>query len=157
MSMNTQQEMLDTVLSEKDAELAKIAQRCLIKALDHSRAQRIKIIDERNINDTPVLEVPPQALRLFANLLGAMSRREVISFVTRGHALTTQEAAAYLNVSRPYVIKLIDEGKLSCHKVGRHRRIDFDVLSAHRKKMKQNSAEAQQELTDQAQALNMGY
>jgi excisionase family DNA binding protein len=147
----------DDILTAEEAEMAKTAQRCIVKALDHSRAQKIKIIDEGGNNDTPVLEVPPQALRLFADLLGAMGRREVISLVPRGHALTTQEAAAYLNVSRPYVIKLIDEGKLTCHKVGRHRRIDFDVLAAYRKAMKQDAAEALQELADQAQALNMGY
>ena len=148
---------LDSVLTNEEAEMAKTAQRCIIKALDHSRAQKIKIIDEGGNDDTPVLEVPPQALRLFADLLGAMSRREVVSLVPRGHALTTQEAADYLNVSRPYVIKLIDEGKLTCHKVGRHRRIDFDVLVTYRKAMKQDAAEALQALTDLDQELKLGY
>lgn len=148
---------LDSVLTNEEAEMAKIAQRCIIKALDHSRAQKIQIIDEGGNDDTPVLEVPPQALRLFADLLGAMSRREVVTIVPRGHALTTQEAAAYLNVSRPYVIKLIDEGKLTCHKVGRHRRIEFDVLATYRKAMKQDAAEALQALTDLDQELKLGY
>ncbi len=148
---------LDSVLTNEEAEMAKTAQRCIIKALDHSRAQKIKIIDESGADEAPVLEVPPKALRLFADLLGAMSQRQVISLVPQGHELTTQEAAAILNVSRPYVIKLIDEGKLVCRKVGRHRRIAFDELARHQRAMKAESAAALQELADQAQALNLGY
>jgi excisionase family DNA binding protein len=157
VKINTQQEMLDTVLSEKDAELAKIAQRCLMKALDHSRAQKIILVDETSPNTAPTLEVPPMALRLFADLLGAMSQRQAISLVPQGHEMTTQEAAGFLNVSRPYVIKLINEGKLACRKVGRHRRIQFDDLVNLQQEMKSESAAALQELANDAQALKLGY
>lgn len=147
----------ESVLTDDEAELAKIAQRCIMKALDHSRAQRIQIIDESDASNAPILEVPPKALRLFADLLGAMSQRQVISLVPQGHELTTQEAAAMLNVSRPFVIKLIEEGKLECRKVGRHRRIEFAALMRYRSEMKFGTAAALQRLADDAQALNMGY
>ena len=42
--------------------------------------------------------------------------------------LTTQEVADYLNVSRPYVVKLIEEEKLPARKVGTRRRVAFDDL-----------------------------
>ena len=155
--MNAPNDVLDAVVTDEEAEMAKVAQRCLLQALDHSRAQKIKIIDESNSDEMPTLELPAKALRLFADLLGAMGQRQVIALVLRGHALTTQDAAAFLNVSRPYVIKLIDEGKLTCHKIGRHRRIEFDVLQEYRREMKRDSAEALQALTDEDQALNMGY
>lgn len=147
----------DALLTVEEAEMAKTAQRCIMKALDHSRAQKIKIVDESGESNTPVLEVPPKALRLFADLLGAMSQRQMISLVPQGHELTTQEAAAMLNVSRPFVIKLIEEGKLTCRKVGRHRRIAFEELMQYQRTMKADSAAALQTLADQAQKLNMGY
>lgn len=147
----------DTLPTAEEAEMAKVAQRMVVKALDHSRAQKIQIISEGATGEMPVLQVPPRALRLFADLLGAMARGETVTLVPHGHALTTQEAAAFLNVSRPYVIKLIDEGKLTCMKVGRHRRIDFDLLAAYRKKMKQESADALQALTDLDQEMGLGY
>lgn len=147
----------DALLTVEEAEMAKTAQRCIMKALDHSRAHKIKIVDESGVSNTPVLEVPPKALRLFADLLGAMSQRQMISLVPQGHELTTQEAAAMLNVSRPFVIKLIEAGKLTCRKVGRHRRIAFEELMQYQRTMKADSAAALQTLADQAQKLNMGY
>lgn len=155
--MNAQNDVLDSVVTDEEAEMAKVAQRCLIQALDHSRAQKIRIIDDSQSGEMPTIEVPPKALRLFAELLGAMGQRQVITLVPQGHALTTQEAAAFLNVSRPYIIKLIDEGKLVCHKIGRHRRIEFEVLNAYRREMKRDSAAALQALSDQAQELKLGY
>ena len=153
--MNAEKEP-ESILTNEEAEMAKIAQRCIMKALDHSRTQKIQIIDESGAA-APVLEVPPKALRLFADLLGRMSQRQVISLVPQDHELTTQEAAAMLNVSRPFVIKLIEDGKLSCRKVGRHRRIEFQTLVNYKQKMKSESADALQRLADDAQALNMGY
>jgi len=147
----------ESVLTSEEAEMAKVAQRCIMKALDHSRARKIKIIDESDSGIAPALEVPPKALRLFADLLGAMSQRRVISLVPQGHELTTQEAAAMLNVSRPFVVKLIEEGKLECRKVGRHRRIEFATLVHYRDEMKFKSGTALQRLADDGQALDMGY
>jgi excisionase family DNA binding protein len=45
--------------------------------------------------------------------------------------LTTQEAADYIGSSRPYIIKLIEEGKLSCEMVGTHRRINLQILKKY--------------------------
>ena len=64
-------DLLEPPASEREAEMAKVAQRCLMTALDHSRAQRIALVDEKGaIADAPVLELPPQALRFFAEMLG---------------------------------------------------------------------------------------
>ena len=151
-------ELLEAVASEKEAEMAKVAQRCLMTALDHSNARRIALVDEKGgVGDAPVLELPPQALRFFADMLGMMARHQPIVLMPQKHELTTQEAAAFLNVSRPFVIKQIGAGKLACRKVGRHRRVELQELNRYLEEQQKASQDALQELADMAQEGGMGY
>ncbi len=136
--------------------MAKTAFRCLSAALDHSNAPRIALLDENgNKTDAPVLPVPPKALRLFAVILRHMAQRQPVMLVPQKHELSTQEAAAFLNVSRPFVIKEIDAGRLKCKKVNRHRRIEFDELKRYKAEQKQNSEGALQKLSDLSGELGL--
>jgi excisionase family DNA binding protein len=151
-------EVLEPVATDRDAELAKVAQRCLMAALDHSRAQRIALLDESgNVADAPVLELPPQALRFFADVLGMMAQQQPVVLMPQNHELTTQEAAAFLNVSRPFVIKEVEAGHLKCRKVGRHRRIEFNELRRYQAAQQQASEQSLQALADLSQDLGLGY
>jgi excisionase family DNA binding protein len=154
--MNT--DLLDNVLSTEEAELAKLAQRCIMASLDHSRAHRIALIDsDGGIDSSPTLELPPKVLRFFAEMLGAMAEQKLVTLVPQKHELTTQEAAAFLNVSRPFVIKEIEAGKIPHRKVGRHRRVTFTDLVKYQRASQAASDQALQDLTDQAQQLGLGY
>lgn len=149
-------DLLEPVASEEEAEMAKTAFRCLSAALDHSNAPRIALLDENgNKTDAPVLPVPPKALRLFAVILRHMAQRQPVMLVPQKHELSTQEAAAFLNVSRPFVIKEIDAGRLKCKKVNRHRRIEFDELKRYKAEQKQNSEGALQKLSDLSGELGL--
>jgi excisionase family DNA binding protein len=77
--------------------------------------------------------------------------------VPQNHELTTQDAAALLNVSRPFVIKEIEAGRLKCRKVGRHRRIEFEELRRYQAAQRAQSEGALQKLADLSQDLGMGY
>ena len=105
------QHILDSA-SLAEAEMAATATACIVAALDHSKAQQIKLtIDVGADNGTlPELIVPPRALQFFADILRQMAKREPMVLVPQKCELTTQEAAAFLNVSRPFVIKEISEG-----------------------------------------------
>lgn len=131
--------------SERDVELAKIAQRLIMMELDHSRANKIALISDDD-KTLAKLELPPHMLRFFADLLGMMSRHELITLVPRDHELSTQEVANFLNVSRPFVVKLIDEGHLKCKKVGRHRRVEMADAIQLRNSMQQETEEARRDL-----------
>jgi len=87
------------------------------------------------------------ALRQFAHYLAS---GKAVAIVPINKALTTQEAADILNISRPYLIKLLDEGALPYTKVGTHRRIQFDDMMAY----KQRRDEERQRALDELAGLN---
>jgi hypothetical protein len=78
----------DPLARDQGAELAKMAQRCLMTALDHSHAQRIALVDENGkLTNASVLALPPQALRFFADMLGMMAQqRRAIDGVCRNQS-----------------------------------------------------------------------
>jgi excisionase family DNA binding protein len=71
--------------------------------------------------------------------------------------LTTVQAADFLQVSRPHVIKLIDEGKLPCRFVGTHRRLKLKDLIDYGAKKATDGRRAREEMTKEAEQLGWGY
>lgn len=147
---------IDTVLDEHEAALAQAAQRCLMAALDHSRAGTIRLVAEGDATQA-VVELSPKTLRFVADLLGMLAQRQPVALLPQKLELSTQEAAHMLNVSRPFVVKEIEAGRLPCRKVGRHRRVMLEDLLAYKQAARTESEVALQALADQAQELNMGY
>ena len=141
------QHVLDPA-NESEAEMAATARALLMAALDHSNASQIKLTLEsaKPGDDAPVLVVPPRALRLFADVLRQMAKREPMLLVPQKSELTTQEAASFLNVSRPFVIKEIEAGRIQCRLVNRHRRIEFEELLRYKESQKQRSEDALRQL-----------
>lgn len=145
-----------------EAEMAAVAHQCLVTALDHSKADHISVIlDVSTANDpgheTPVLKLPPRALRFFADVLRQMAKREPMLLVPQKHEMTTQEAANFLNVSRPFVIKEIEADRLKCRKVNRHRRIEFEELRRYQAEQQQKSEWALQDLTQLSEKLGLTF
>lgn len=148
------QQILDPA-SEAEAEMAGAARACIVSALDHSKADTIKVtIDVDNgTGEPPVLYLPPRALRFFADVLRQMAKREPMVLLPQKLELTTQEAAALLNVSRPFVIKEIEAGRLKHRLVNRHRRIEFEELMRYQKSQKERSEDALKKLTKLSQEM----
>lgn len=103
------------------------------------------------------IKLPAMAVRLLLDILEQMSRGNAVTFIPIHAELTTQQAADVLNVSRPFLIKLIEEGVLKHRKVGTHRRIRYDDLMAYKHDIDNKRLKALEELVNQAQDLDMGY
>lgn len=91
------------------------------------------------------IKIPARALVLLGDILKAMGEGKPISIVPVATEVTTQKAAEILGCSRPYLIKLLEQGIIDFIKVGKHRRIKLEDVLAYREKMK---AEQKNQLID---------
>lgn len=142
--------------TEADARLARDSSRQLAAhKLGRRSSVRIQLLDQAKGAET--VAVPASALRLFVHLLTEMSQGNAVTLIPTRAELTTQQAADLLNVSRPYVVKLLDEGKIPSRTVGKFRRVRFDDLMAYKRKDDEARARVLDQLTAEAQELGMSY
>ncbi|WLH83808.1 helix-turn-helix domain-containing protein [Pseudomonas sp. FP2338] len=154
--MNTNQLPKTILPLEKEVEAAVQGQRELASLLSTKfETQRIDIFDKEDKPHTLVL--PTSALRLLVDILGELAIGNAVKVVPVHAELTSQEAADLLNVSRPHLVKMLEEGAIPFTKTGRHRRIRFSDLMAFKQRRDEESQEAMEALAQQAQALGMGY
>lgn len=136
----------------QDAAIARTSSRLLAACLGSGTTARLRVI-----NGEDEIEVPVSALRMLVDILANMAEGNAISIVPIHAELTTQQAADFLNVSRPYLVGLLDRGELAHHKVGTHRRVYFRDLLEYKQALDRKALETMAELAAQAQALNLGY
>lgn len=137
-----------------ESELAQRGQRELAAYLSTKlQTQRISIVDEND--KAHIIELPTSAMTMLVEILGELAAGNAVQIVPVHAELTTQEAANILNVSRPHMVKLLEEGKLPFHKIGRHRRVLFADLMEYKKRRENESLNAMQALADQAQDTGM--
>ncbi len=103
--------------------------------------------------DGDLIELPPMVTRLLQIVLEHMAAGHPISIMPLEAEMTTQQAADMLGVSRPFFIKLLEQGAVQHRKVGRHRRIRVADLLAYRKQNQAARSAALDELTQIGQEL----
>jgi len=142
--------------AEKEVEAVVQGQRALASFLATGlETQRIHIFDEKN--QAHEVELPISALRLLVDILSELSNGNAVRVVPVHAELTTQEAADLLNVSRPHLVKLLEDGVLPYHKTGKHRRVRFEHLMHFKSERDRATEIAMEELAKEAQELEMGY
>ena len=93
------------------------------------------------------IQIPESVCNILRQAVQAMASDEAVSIVRHNRELTTQQAANILNVSRPFLVKLLDEGSIPYIKVGSHRRIRFKDLIIYREQRKVMRRQGLKELT----------
>lgn len=142
--------------TESDTRLSQQSSRILASHIASGNATRLLKIVEDDGSEQDVI-IPAAAFHLLVDILSQMAQGNAITLIPIHAELTTQEAADLLNVSRPFLVKLIESGEIPCRKVGRHRRIRFADLMNYKQQIDSQRMQALDELAAQAQELNMGY
>jgi excisionase family DNA binding protein len=127
-------------------------------AREASRAIATKQPEELRVRlDGEEFVLPKLATRLIAHLLTEMAQGNAVTIIPIHAHLTTQEAADFLNVSRPYLIRLLEDGKVPFQLVGTHRRVRFEDLMTFKTASEAKRREVMEELAAQSQQEGMGY
>jgi len=138
--------------------LSKDEQRALLDQVDNLASLVGKDGEQTvlRVKDQKVV-LPPSVARALVDVLAEMAEGRTVSVASSDEELTTREAAELLNVSRPHLVKLLEEGEIPFHKVGTHRRVYREDVLEYKAHRREEAEEAMQNLTDQAQELGLGY
>ena len=121
--------------SRRDAAMAAEASRAL-SPFGHVLELRLQL------GDGGVLLLPRPAVDLLRRALLEVAQGHAVAVTAIDAELTTQEAANHLKMSRPHLIRLLEEGKIRFRRVGTHRRIRFGDLEAYREKVEEERGQA---------------
>jgi excisionase family DNA binding protein len=135
-----------------DIELAKETSRKLAPHLQAGDNLRLQIKDGRA---TEELILPGYAARMLLDMLVEIGLGNAVQLTSLQPEISTQQAADLLNVSRPYVVKLTEEGSIPSRKVGPRRLLMLDDVMAYKKKMYGQRLDALNELTRLSQDMGL--
>jgi excisionase family DNA binding protein len=132
------------------------------QAIEALRGQIEDLVREHSIArlvgpDGESMEIPASAFHALKLIVEGMARGQTMTLVPHGSELTTQEAADLLHVSRPHLVKLLDEGTIPHHKVGTHRRVLIEDVLEYRQRRAGTRREKLDELTRLSEELEGGY
>lgn len=151
---------METVIqrtTRKDQEIATKS----ISALNSTAAAFLKkkpnVVKIKIQENDEFVTVPGKALELLFDILSNMAEGKSITLIPSEAEVSTQQAADLLNVSRPHVVKLLEQGLIPYKKVGSHRRVLLEDLVAYEAKQKDQRTASLKHLAQQAQDLSLGY
>lgn len=117
--------------TDADAIVARESARQLVPTLAKANGT-VQLRVEEPDGTGEAVTIPAAAFRLLVTILAQMAAGKAVRLIPHNAELTTQEAAELLNVSRPFVVKLLDEGQIPSRLVGKHRRALYRDVMAYR-------------------------
>lgn len=129
--------------SPAEANMAREAGRALASGIT---AEGLPYFRFRSGSDADTIALPPSAARMLVRILDEMAKGNALTLTAVNAELTTQEAAEMLNISRPSLIQLLEEGKIDFRRVGTHRRVRLESLVAYKRRAEADRRAALAEL-----------
>ena len=145
-----------TTPTEADTLLAKESLRRLSSLLDTGEPD-LRLYIKSDERPDEEIALPSSAFRALKDILSEVARGHAVTVLPLRAELTTQQAADLLNVSRPYLIGLLEGGKIPFRLIGQHRRVRLDDLMAYKTADDEARRRVADELTADAQELGLGY
>ena len=138
--------------SESDVDLARTASS---KIIPFVRAQKPQTVHLTFADGQESIVLPAGSLAMFNSILEAMAAGHGVMIFPQHAELTTMEAADMLNVSRPYLIKLLEAGDIPYHKVGRHRRVRIEDLMQYKEAIDRRREAILDQMVAEAEELGL--
>lgn len=140
--------------SEREAITARTSRQLLSRYAREDQPLTVQVMDADH--DEPI-ELPAGAVTLLMDILDAMASGQGVTLIPEDAELTTVQAADILHVSRPFLIKLLEEGQIPYRKVGKHRRIRVEDVMNYKRAIDQEREAVLDQLVADAQEQDMGY
>jgi excisionase family DNA binding protein len=138
--------------SESEALLAGETSRILASRKQTAKPLQLRIVDDPGKR---TIRIPAAAVQMLVRILEEMARGNAVALIPVNAELTTQEAGDMLNISRPSLIQLLDEGKIDFRRVGTHRRVRFESLMEYKRRADDDRRAALAELAACDQELGI--
>lgn len=140
--------------TKREIEEAKASSRTLSK---YANADRVQMSLRGSNGDSDELVLPGAVLQILLKALSEMGQGNAISLIPHRQEVSTQAAAELLNVSRPYLVKILEEDKIPFRKVGAHRRVLLTDILGYKAAIDKDRLETLDALAELSQEENMGY
>ncbi|MFD2252422.1 excisionase family DNA binding protein [Pseudochelatococcus lubricantis] len=140
--------------SAQDAAIARVSGQLLSRYARQKRPLTLRVTDAEQER---LLELPAGAVALLMDILEATAAGRGVTLMPDNAELTTVQAAEVLNVSRPFLIKLLGEGAIPHRKVGKHRRIRVEDVMVYKAAIDREREAVLDQLVSEAQEQDIGY
>ena len=139
--------------SETEALLAQEAKSQLVGMLKKETEYHLQLLQ----GDEPgrTFDIPASAMQLLLQVLDEIGQGNAVTLSSTRTELTSKQAADMLNVSRPYLVQLLEKGEIPFRKVGTHRRVKLQDLLVYKNAIEAKRYETLNDLTAYEQELGL--
>lgn len=129
----------------------------LFKKVSNSLGTGKKVVEISFSYSDETFQLPAKVVTMMVEILTGMSTGRSVAVIQTDVELTTQDVADFLEVSRPHVVRLLENGVIPFRKVGAHRRVKMSDLIVYQKSLQTARKKQMKFLAKQAQDLNLEY
>jgi excisionase family DNA binding protein len=153
MNMTNVRPLAADAITDDEAGVAKESASAIANLVNLEKSVHVSL--SRQAGKTIELDIPTRAVRMLAYILEQMAQKIPVTLVPSHSELSTIEAARLMGVSRPFIVKLLDEGKIPFRVVGSHRRVLYEDVVSFLEKQKRQRIEVLKELIVEQESLGL--